>query len=164
MTPSDLLRFRPFGRLIRTRPRRRVLVAIHVSALALAALSALSVHGKDLLPMRIGMWSLFVALFAFAPIGGSVDLGWNRIGSPDERQSRRWTEAKALGYQVLMLVLWPLLFWVGFTQQLRQLGLPPWGGVTPNRSGMLAIVLFVALPLLPVAIAAWREPNPAAEA
>lgn len=141
--------------VLHTRRFRRLLVVAYFLALLLASATAFSMRGRDLVRSDVGVWGLL----AFGLVGGLMSTAsgfrWNQLGRKDERQRQRWIESKALAYQTVMVVLYPCVFWF----VLRQIGVGTSLEVSPTGRGWLLAVGFMAFTTLPIAIAAWREPD-----
>jgi hypothetical protein len=142
-------------RLLRTRLTRRLMVSAQLLALLLAGTALLSVPGRDVVPLEVGLWGEIAAGVVLGLLGWSCGFGWNRLRRRDEREKERWIESQALAYRAVMALLYPCVFWV----LLRELRFVAWMDASPGRTFLAMGVLLITITALPVAIVAWREPD-----
>ena len=142
------------------RPFRRLVVAAQLVAFGLASVPPFLAHERVLWPLHVTLWAeivLSLTMTALLVLGDGN--GWFRLERRDERQRQSWIEAKAIACQVFLIAAWPLIFLFGISQP----GFAIWAGLSVSRRTLLASALLIALPALPIAIYAWREPDLAGE-
>ena len=145
-------------RFLHLRRVRRLVVVVQLTAFALACVPLLTAHGRGLWSLHVALWAEVALGLTAALLGASCGVGWGQPGR-DERQRQSWIEARAIAYQVLMVAALPFLFWFG----IGPLGFATLAGIGASRRAFLATALLIALPTLPIAICAWREPDMARE-